>query len=75
MLQVPCTRCKQHIDVSNDQTYLARKGKLVRLRCGEENCRTDDWYSEAEFEGATPPAEIAPPQAKTHYYDILTSGI
>jgi len=37
----------------------------------------DDWYSEAEFEGAVPlpSTEMASPQAEVHWYDILTSGI
>lgn len=75
MLYVRCTRCKQPIDVGDHQTHLAREGKLIRLRCGDQSCRNDDWYSDAEFEGATAPAEISSPQAETHYHDILTSGI
>ncbi len=35
----------------------------------------DDWYSEAEFEGGIPPAEIPSAQAQTHWYDILISGL
>jgi hypothetical protein len=78
MLHVRCTRCKQLIDVSDHQTYLARERKLVRIRCREENCRNDDWYSEAEFEGnpSLPSKPVSDPgQSKTQWYDFLTSGL
>jgi hypothetical protein len=78
MVNVKCTRCKQPIDVSDSQTYLAREGQLVRIRCLEENCRGTDWYSEAEFEGGTLPLAMPTPdsgQSKTKWYDILTSGL
>ncbi len=75
MLHVQCTRCKQPIDVSNQENYLSREGSLVRVRCPREDCRMDDWYSEAEFEAGIPPAEIPSTQAQVHWYDILISGL
>lgn len=77
MVYIKCTWCKQLIDVSDTQTYLAREGSLVRIRCQEEDCRHTDWYSEAEFEGNVPlPGKPAPDpgQSKTQWYDLLTSG-
>ena len=74
-MHVRCTQCKQPIDVSNQANYLAREGNLIRVRCLHETCRMEDWYSEAEFEGALPPDEVIPQRAQVHWYDILTSGI
>jgi hypothetical protein len=74
---VPCTQCKQPIDVGDPGTYLARKGGLVRIRCREESCRNADWYSEAEFEATLPPPGRPVPDpglSKTQWYDLLTSG-
>lgn len=77
MVYVQCTRCKQPIDVSDPQTYLAREGNLVRIRCREENCRGADWYSEAEFEGAAHQVipNANPGLSTTQWYDVLTSGV
>jgi hypothetical protein len=66
------------IDVSDPESYIARERNLVRIRCGAERCRHDDWYSEAEFEGTGLPASIPAPipeYSKTHWYDILTSDV
>jgi hypothetical protein len=78
MVYVTCTRCKQPIDVRDPQTYLAREGNLIRIRCREEDCRRTDWYSEAEFEGNPPlPSKPtpAPGQSKTQWYDLLTNEL
>ena len=78
MVYVRCTRCAQMINVSDAQTYLAREGNLVRIRCGEEKCQNADWYSKSEFEGDPPlPGKLAadPGESKTQWYDLLTSEV
>lgn len=74
-MHVLCTRCKQPIDVSNEENYLSRERSLIRIRCLQATCRMEDWYSESEFEGAAPPVGVIPQQAEVHWYDILTSEI
>lgn len=77
-MYIHCTRCKEMIDVTDPETYLAREKNLVRIRCAAESCRHADWYSEAEFEGTNLAASIpgpVPEFSKTHWYDILTSDI
>ncbi len=83
MIYVRCTRCNQRIDVRDPRTYLLRAGKLVRIRCQAERCLTTDWYNEAEFEDVhqpekSPQTELSNSglmESRTHWYDLLTSGV
>ncbi|HYL91842.1 MAG TPA: hypothetical protein VEW69_01665 [Alphaproteobacteria bacterium] len=46
---VPCSQCKEPIDVSDLRLFLETVGAHVRLRCTHARCGATDWYSKEEL--------------------------